>query len=189
MHKLILFHARAIGRSAVNVRQVMYIDNFMELLTTYSSLKQLVLTSKIGVGFDTWAELSCEDRLSIAEVVADCYGGLTCFASEPFSVWMDHLARPASLLRLLIVDDLEASIHRDLVDKVVAGYPKLKDLEELKTVHVSGSAMIFDHRGGWRDFGQIIRHATGLGEESDMQWSHIAESNDPACSPACGPGA
>lgn len=98
------------------LKHITYMEKFMEFLTTCTSLKQLVLTITRGIGFDSWVKnLPREGRLIFSEKMTDCYGGLTCPASERLSCWAGYLAWLASLLRQLILNDLEGVIHGDWV--------------------------------------------------------------------------
>lgn len=123
-----------------NVQQDRYcyiINRFLELLATCTSLKQLVLTRSHGIGFDAWAEMPHDRQTSLSESMADCYGGLTCQASERFDTKVGQLGATASFLRQIIFDDLDATIDRSWIVKLETGYPVLRDLEISKMVHVS----------------------------------------------------
>lgn len=113
------------------------INRFLELLATCTSLRQLVLTRSNGVGFDAWAEMPRDRQTSLSESMADCYGGLTCQASERFDTRLGQLGAAALLLRQTIFDDLDATIDRSWLVKLETGYPMLRDLEISKMVHVS----------------------------------------------------
>ncbi|KAG6363123.1 hypothetical protein INS49_008218 [Diaporthe citri] len=113
------------------------LDRFMTFLTTCTSLRQLVLTRPDGIGFDGWAELSRADRTTLSERMTDCYGGLTCQASERFPAEAVNFDKTALFLRQIILGDLQSAIHRNWVGKVKTGYPVLRDLEIWKMVHFS----------------------------------------------------
>lgn len=113
------------------------INGFLELLATCTSLRQLVLTNLNGIGFDAWAEMPHDRQTTLSESMADCYGRLTCQASEKFDTRVGQLGAAALFLRQIIFDDLDATIDRSWLVKLETGYPVLRGLEILKMVHVS----------------------------------------------------
>lgn len=112
------------------------IKNLMGFLTGCTSLRQLFLTTRDGIGFDAWARLRGGERAALTESMTDCYGGLTC-QEGPLSAWAIRLEKIAQFLRQVIADDLEVDIRPNWVGKIETGYPTLRDLEILKMVHVS----------------------------------------------------
>lgn len=112
------------------------IKNLMGFLTGCTSLRQLFLTTREGIGFDAWARLRGGERATITESMTDCYGGLTC-QEGPLSAWASRLEKIALFLRQVIADDLEVGIRPNWVGMIENGYPALRDLEISKMVHVS----------------------------------------------------
>lgn len=109
----------------------------MEFLTTCTSLRELVLAIPDGIGSDAWASMGRNTRMTLSKSMTDCYGGLTCQASEPYRLGLANLDRTALFLRQIIVDDIELAMRRDWADKLETGYPALRDLEISKMVNVS----------------------------------------------------
>lgn len=85
----------------------------MRFLATCTSLRQLVLTRPDGIGFDAWAELSRNDRTTLADGMTECYGCLTRQAIKELDVLGARLDGAVALLRRIIFDDLEVVIHHD----------------------------------------------------------------------------
>lgn len=116
-------------------RHRMHIGRFMGFLTTCTSLQELVLTRPCGVSFDAWAMLPRKGQATVAGSMLDGYGGLTCEQSEELDMLGVRLDGAVSLLRGIILDDLEGIVHGDLMDTIETGYPALKDLEISQMVH------------------------------------------------------